>query len=91
MTETYFQIVTDYTNKKYLEKMYFIVALVGYISTYHGNSEVRVNRIHYRSQSPSSSVTGHLEYGETHVAANAERDAETNAAEQSQLEASGAS
>jgi len=46
-------------------------------------------RIHYRSQSPSSSVAGHLEYGETHVAANAERDAETNAAEKSQLEASG--
>jgi len=43
-------------------------------------------RFHDGRERPSSSVTRHLQHGKTHVAADAEGDAEPDAAEKSQLE-----
>jgi len=41
-------------------------------------------------QSPARGVAGHLQHGQSHVAADAERDAEPDAAEDGQLEPGGA-
>jgi len=49
-----------------------------------------VYRVHDGRQRPPRGVTGHLQDGKSHVAADAERDAEPDAAENSQVEPSGA-
>ena len=46
---------------------------------------------HDRRERPASGVAGHLQNGESHVAADAERDAEPDATEKRQLEPSGTS
>jgi len=46
-------------------------------------------RVHDGCQRPARGVAGHLQYRQSHVAADAERDAEPDAAEDGQLEARG--
>lgn len=48
-----------------------------------------MNGTHDGSERPSSGVTRHLKHGKTHVAANSERNAESNAAEDSHLKPRG--
>jgi len=55
---------------------------------YHGDGEVGVNGAHDWRQRPARGVAGHLQHGQAHVAADAERYAEADAAEHGQLEAS---
>ena len=56
-------------------------------ASYHVEGEIGMFGRHDGRQRPARVVAGHLQYGEAHVAADAERDAEPDAAEQGQTEA----